>query len=433
MTSKSLLLISLGGLVVMPRPTLAELNPPPPSSSAVTLAQCYERAKRISETLGISEESIRLVEAQYRDKLGSILPHVDWIKSQFYQDSANAFGSGGSPLGGSSFLTVQPQSYFQLTQPLFSGFRDAATLAAAKSLRDQTRWTQQQTEQQLLSDVAAAFYAAHTLQNDLDVLRGTRQLTADRIIELRNRVNLGKARESEVLSAETQLASLDAQIQDTLRSVADARELLSFLTGVSSTTTLQDASRPPNIVSLEEALTRAIKRPDLLATEEWVRQAGYGVRYARGGYWPTLNFTGRYFTERIGFLSDVRWDATFFLDVPLFSGGSTRAQAQQARSQEITAQLTLARLRRDSQRQVRTAHAALQFAHAQTQAYEKAVKLAERNYRVQEREYRLGLINNLELLRVLTDTQDVRRQWLRSQAATQLNDIRLKVAMGEGL
>ena len=107
--------------------------------------------------------------------------------------------------------------------------------------------------------------------------------------------------------------------------------------------------------------------------------------------------------------------------------------APAARSQQIIAQLTLGRLKRDIERQVRTAFDDLRHARSEFKAYQKAVDLVEKNYQVQRQEYRRGLITNLELLRLLTDMQDVRRQSLAARANAKLNDVRLRIAMGEGL
>src|SRR5690348_9840284 len=90
---------------------------PAVSTGGVTLADCYQRAIHISETLGISEQNIRVVEEQYRNARGSILPHIAFIKQQFFQQ--NTQGSGG--VSGSFLKSTQPESYFQLQQPLFSG------------------------------------------------------------------------------------------------------------------------------------------------------------------------------------------------------------------------------------------------------------------------------------------------------------------------
>jgi len=222
-------------------------------------------------------------------------------------------------------------------------------------------------------------------------------------------------------------------MEDAKRSIAEARHLMLFLAGVPSNAPLRDDLPTGAPTQLDDALGRAGKRPELLSAAETLRQAELSVRYAKGAHWPTLSASGRYYTERIGFLSDVRWEATFLLDVPIYEGGTTQAQVRQARSQEIIARLTLARLKRDIERQVRTAYDDLIHAVSEQNAYQKAVDLAERNYKVQQREYRLGVVSNLDLLRLLTEMQDVRRQWLVSRANARLNDIRLRVAMGEGL
>ena len=192
--------------------------------------------------------------------------------------------------------------------------------------QEQARLNQQQTDLQLLSDVAAAFYVAYTYQDQISILQETRKLNQDQVDQLNHWVNIGRSRPSEVLSAQTQLASLDAQIEDTQRLIAESRHLLFFLTGVPADVPLtDDRAGAAFALTVDEALTNAGKRPDLLSAAEALNQADLTIRYARGGHLPTLGLTARSYTERTGFLSDVRWDATFLLDVPLFEGGSTQA------------------------------------------------------------------------------------------------------------
>jgi outer membrane protein len=402
------------------------------TTAGVTLAECYQKARHISETLGISEEQIRVVEAQYRDALGSILPHISYIKEQFFQENIQP-ASNGSNVSGSFLKSTQPQSYFQLQQPLFSGFRDWTVLEGSKSLKKQTQYNVAATDQQLLSDVATAFFTAITTDQEILVLTDTRKLTSDRVNQLTHWVDIGRSREAEVISAQSQLATLDAEIEDQKRTNADARQLLLFLTGVPAETPLLDNIPPPPTFTVEDALRRAEKRPDLLGTVEALNQAGYNVRYASGGYWPNLSLTANYYVERFGFEQDVRWDAMFLLNVPIFSGFSTKAQVNEAKSQKVIAQLTLNRLKRDIDRQVRTAYDDLRYSITQTAAYDNAVRLADRNYHMQEKEYRLGLITNLELLQLLTDLQQTKTQALQAKYGAKLNQIRMGVAMGEGL
>lgn len=413
-------------LLLLSAATVQAAQEPAASTSAITLQECYARAKHISETIGISAENTRLLQAQYRAEIGSVLPHIDWIKQQFYQEAGGTAG-GGSP------LQTQPLSYFQATQPIFAGFRDWAVIEIAKSQQLQSKFNERLTNLQLLSDVSTAFYAAYTAQDSLAVLQQVRKLNQDQVEQLNHWVNIGRSRSSEVLSAQTQMATLDAQIADTQRTQTEARHLLLFLTGVPADVPLKDD--PPAIPSLtlDEALGRAGSRPELLSAAEALHQAELGIRYARGAHYPTLGATGRYYTERVGFLTDVRWDATFTLDVPLYEGGSSQALVRASRSQEIIAQLTLARTKRDVERDVRTTYDNLTKAVFEMEAYNKAVELADKNYAVQQKEYRLGTITNLDLLQLLTNMQNVRGQWLVSRANARLDDIRFRIAMGEGL
>jgi len=400
------------------------------STSGITLLECFQRARQISETVGISAENVKVLQEQYRAEIGAILPHVDWIKSQFYQQNQV---DGATGVAASSLAPTQPLSYFQFYQPIFAGFRDWKTIGIAKSQQEQAKLNQIQTDLQLLSDVSVAFYAAYTLQDQISILEQTRKLNLDQVNQLDHWVNIGRSRPSDLLSAQTQLASIDAQIEDTKRTLAESRHLLFFLTGVPAEIPLIDSDPATPQVTLDEAITKAGKRPDILSAVENLHQAELAIQFQEGGHLPTLGLTVNSYTERVGFLSNVRWDATFLLDVPLYKGGSTQASVRAARSQEIIAQLTLGRLKRDVDRQVRTAYEDLLHAMLEVQAYDKAVALAKKNYTVQQKENRLGVTTNLELLQLLTNMQNILGQSLVSRANARLDDVLLRVAMGEGL
>ena len=282
--------------------------------------------------------------------------------------------------------------------------------------------------------MAAAFYAAYTLQDQLTVLEQTRKLNQDQVDLLDHWVDIGRSRPSEVLSAQTQLASIDAQIEDTRRTHRGkpASSLL-FNRRPGGCTPGRIPRLRRRLFPWRKPLTKAGQRPELLPQSEALYQADLSIRYPARRPPAYIGLTAHSYTERTGFLSDVRWDATFLFDVPLFEGGSTQALVRQARAQEIIAQLTFARLKRDINRQVQTAYDDLRHAVSEVQAYDKAVKLAEKNYEVQQKEYRLGVTTNLELLQLIGQLAEFLGQWLVSRANARLDDVLLRVAMGEGL
>ena len=97
-------------LLALPALTFAESSSIAMSTAPITLQECYQRARQISETIGISAENVKVIQEQYRSEVGSVLPHIDWIKSQFYQQNKN---SGASGFGGSALLRRNPCPIFK--------------------------------------------------------------------------------------------------------------------------------------------------------------------------------------------------------------------------------------------------------------------------------------------------------------------------------
>ncbi len=403
------------------------------SSGPVTLAQAYQRAVTVSETLEISEAEIRQIEAGYRRGLGSALPDISWKMTQFWQDTTGVAMGTGNDATSTQLRKRRPESFFQLDQPLFHGLREFNAVRGYKAAARAAQQERQYAALLLLADVAEVFYAALELQQELDVFETQLKLTQERIEELSRRVRLGRSRESEILSARVELASLEAEREDTRQRWAAARETLWFLTRITPEPSLMDDRSPPALPDFAQSLGQAGQRPDLLAAAERQRQQERMVTYAKGNFWPGLDFTGRYYTERVGFNKEVNWDMQLDLTVPIFTGLQTLADVREARATLLIAQLERARQEREVKQEIRTAHNNLRYGLSQTAFYAKAVELAERNYKIQQEEYRLGLINNLQVFDVLNTLQDLRLRKLRADAGTRLNDIRLRVAMGLGL
>jgi outer membrane protein len=414
----------------------AQPTPPPstPPAPGVTLADCYQKALQVSETLAISEQEIRQLEAIYRQGVSAILPQISWNMTQLWQDTSEVdVSESTSGVQGTLLRERRPESYFQLQQPLFHGLRELNATKGFKAAREGAQFNRDQAALTLLSDVADVFYTSYDLQQELEVLDSQRKLIDDRLSDLQHRVEVGKSRDSEVVSVQVDRATLQAQIEETRQRWAIARQTLRFLTEVPPSVPLIETRPLPTPPTLESALAQSVNRPDLKAAEQAQKQQQYQLRYAKGGFFPNLDFTGKYYTERVGFNENVKWDALLNLEVPIFTGFRTKSEVQEARAQLITADLQYARVKRLITRDVEIAHQNLLYTAAQGASYGKAVELAQKNYQLQQREYRLGLINNLQVLDVLTDLQNVQIQKLRSDASLRANDIRLRVAMGQGL
>lgn len=107
--------------------TRAALVPRKPSQvfhgEALNLATCYELALLRMETIGLSEEDIRLAQARYREAIGAILPSVKVVGEQYFYKDRNAASDlalGGDVVGSND---LQPrQARVNVKVPIFSGY-----------------------------------------------------------------------------------------------------------------------------------------------------------------------------------------------------------------------------------------------------------------------------------------------------------------------
>ncbi len=396
-------------------------------SDAFDLGRCFELAKKQSEGLRLQAEQVEQLEQQYRQALAGVLPALGFNASQFYQDT----GGGG---GASSITaTSKPQVSFSLSQPLFSGFREYAAMRSFRHEGKRARLLLQHADRQLFRDVTNAFYLVLGLEKDLEDLSTLEKLTQDRAKELREREQLGKSRLSEVLSVESQLAGLRSQSQGVKGQIAAARELLSFLIGQDAAgLTLTEAQPDPADPGPGDAyIAKASARSDVRAASEEYAARQDLLKAAWGAWYPTAAMTGGYYLKRVASLEPIRWDVTFALSVPVFSGGTTMASVRLAESQLRAATEGAGLALRQARAEIKTAHLALQSAVAQVQSLKEAHEKAAASYQLQVKEYRLGIVNNLTVLQALNDMINAERALDQTALQARADVVRLKVATEE--
>ena len=93
---------------------------PPPAQA--DLSECYAWAQEQSESLRMQAEQIYQFEQQLKQALATALPNLSFNAS----DKWLANGGGGI------YASPQPQINLALSQPLFSGLREYAAMAASK-------------------------------------------------------------------------------------------------------------------------------------------------------------------------------------------------------------------------------------------------------------------------------------------------------------
>jgi outer membrane protein TolC len=398
-----------------------------PTGSSLDLKQCYDLAVKQSEPLQLQREEILRSQAQARAALGGAFPRLTWDWRDIRQDGS---GLNSGNFGG-LLEKNQVESKFAIQQPLFTGLREFSAYEGFKKQEARDAWRLRQGELSLYGEVAGAYFDVVALETALANNATSMELSQDRLSELNSFFRLGKSREGELFSAESQLATLKA-IQVRLRGqIRVARETLSFLIGQDiGPTPLVNTTNDPAPIPVNSFLAQADQRPDLEAQRQEVLGQTLRVRYEKGAYWPIANLAGNYYTQRPSFYDPIKWDLMLNLEVPLYQGGTVAARVREARSVLQQAKLSLNYLERQIQSDVKKAHAAWTSSLEESQSLEAAYRAAKKSYEAQRREYRLGLVTNLDVLNAMNLMQIAKRAWDDADIESQRLYVALIVTTG---
>ena len=392
-------------------------------TKTLSLSECYQLALQRSETVAIQQELIKEAEARFGESLSGILPSAVFSSSDERQNG-----------GGQTNFTLRkiPERKFVFHQPLFSGFKEFAALAASRAERRQRIQETLRAQQLLLSDVADAFYLFWGYQEEIQSVETIRSALVQRVDELNKRQTLGRSRLSEVASAESRLSRADADTESVRSSAEVARQLLEFLIGEPVEDLTDDQAFPEPGLE-ENYLAKVDSRPDVQAAQEAMAVARKQVTIARAGFWPTVGLDGDYYTKRVGNAANVTWDATLQIDVPIFDGGEAWSQVNQAKAQLKEAELRLSQVQRTAVLEIRNAYTQFQRAQRRNAALEKTWQAADKNYQLQMQDYRSNLVNNLDVLQALEDLSTAQQDFIIAKYAAKRFYWSLKVAVGESL
>ncbi|MCR4336874.1 MAG: TolC family protein [Candidatus Omnitrophica bacterium] len=393
-----------------------------PVMSCQTLQSCYQMALKQSEIVAVQRELITEAEGRILQLLGAILPDVSYSYSYERQDS------GGT---GSSFRQETPEGKFTFSQPLFSGFKEFAAIAAGRSQARQREHELNRAKQLLLRDVSDAFYFYLSYQQDIETLESVHKILGDRLEELNKREELGRSRPSELAGIEAKTLRLEAEIELIRSHQEVAGQLLEFLTGAPVITLEDDSPLERNLGSLDAYLENVQKRPDVLAFEEAVKQSQKQITIARSGYWPEVSLDANKYTKRVGSSENVEWDATLDVDMPIFQVVETRGAVKQAQAKSEQADLKYEEIKRRAALEIKNAYSQLQAAFRRYDTLSKAVEATQRNYDLQLEDFEFNLVNHLDVLQALEDLEDSRREYIAIQNELKQIYWRFYVAIGK--
>ena len=396
--------------VIIIAPVFAQLELPRKMSrrQAIDLALAVDSGNiQFRESL----EQLLRERARRRQTRSSLLPQLSAeVRQSSQTTNLEALGLRPQGLFRPPSL-VGPFSTFdarvRMTQTLFS-------TSALRSIRSSDRAIARQeeegrhTQERIASQVSRLYLSALRLKSQLEAaqarLRLAQKLFA--LVQRQRASGLGTAIEETRANLEVARARQNLQNRQ-FESQTAFRQLAHFLS-LDLDQELDLTDRMDDVSPLEwtypMAIQRAIEgRKDIRALEAAILEARSRLGAVRATRLPELHGFAEYGTIGSAASNTIpTWAVGAQLDIPIFRGGRTGAQAAELRSLLRSRQLAADELRREIELDTRVELARLHLTASQLGVGEEARRLAEDEVARAERRYRAGVSTNLEVIEAQT-------------------------------
>lgn len=378
------------------------------------------------------------------------------------------------------FQTINPRFgstlQFDITQPLLRNFGFRVNRREIIIAKNNVASSNSQLDQALLDmvySVEEAYWNLVYSIEDLKVKQQSLELARDLLKKNRREVEVGTLAPIEILSAEAEVATREADILQAEALVNNNDDVLKTIINMGTEEdlrlmTIKPIDQPSNKktdISLDSALKTAMdNRPDLESLKWSIKSRDVDFVYAKNQLLPYIDFEASYWSPGIsgtqilyqdnnpltdivvgtipGGSSDAlkdalgfkyrNWSATFNISLPLDTLFS-RALYAQAKMNLEQAKLRLQNQEQQIFLEVSNGVRAVQTDFKRIQAYRVARELAEKKLDAEEKKLKVGLTTNYLVLQYQRDLANARSMELRAIIDYNLSLARLNRTMGVDL
>ena len=392
------------------------------ASDAYSLSQCYKLAEQKSETLAIQVAGIGQAREHVQQSKAGFLPNLSISAATLKEQPVS------NSLVGELYPSTQTTVKATLTQNLFRGLQDLATLRSQESAFTSAQWGKESAKLQLYQDVTQAFYNVLLSEEDLRLYHQERFAQVTRKTEILSLKKSALARESDLVTIESSIANLEALEASARVTLQIARENLRFLLDASIAYRIVDTEVfPSKLLPLEDWQHLLDTRPEVKQGKQDVETAKSALLAAKAVHYPAVDLSADYYFNRPGVLQDVRWDVMLTLSIPLYQGGITESKVREAAFQQSSKEIQLAQISRQLDSTLRALYAGLQEAQTQAQKLQEAVVLATKSYDLLVIDNRQGLATHMDVLNAMNNAYEMQRTFGRLQLSMKNDYLKLRL------
>ena len=319
-------------------------------------------------------------------------------------------------------------------------------LDAARATRAFYRLSAQLTEEQVIEEVATAYYQVLVQRQQVRVLDSTIKNTQKVQSVLQGQFNAGLARKIDVDRVAVSLSNLSSQRQQLLNGVTLLENQLKFFIGMPIQTPViipdaeLDAIQPRAVANEPVHMD---DRTEIRLLKQQGSLLGYQKEAYKSEYYPSLSLSGNYNFQGTGNAMPIfkgqeqgaNWfgaaSVSLNLRVPIFNGFATRARIRQAEVRErklnediVNTELALNLAYENAKTQINNSIITLN-------AQKKNVQLANEVYLNTQNNYNQGLASLTDLLNAETSLTEANNNYSSALLNYRLAEIQLVKSRGE--
>lgn len=378
---------------------------------SLTLDACVRIALDRNPSLQAAREGVNAAREAVGETHAPYYPEVD-INTGYSRRQQHAFLPSGIARPGIPSVIGPTDDWvasLRARMTLFDSGKRRAELQSASARRIAAEEERSKVLQDIAFEVHRAYYSLISAMEALSVAESNLRVAENHLRLTKERRSVGAVPQADVIRAQVEVENRKLALVRAENLVRVTRGELSTAMGLPVEKHINVEGQPEGIISPDEIdISKAIEqavhaRPELKGNLQRIADARSAVDRARSEFGPKMRAEASYGWEDADFLPrDEEWLAGVFIEIPLFTGFSTRHKVARTKAELSKEEANTRKLVLDVQREVWTAYSKLKEAFDAIPAAEAQLRDAREGMRTTQERYSVGAATVNDLL----DSQD---------------------------
>lgn len=302
---------------------------------------------------------------------------------------------------------------------LFGGMRINNSIAQARKDLETGEFSVQATTNQVTLDIINQFINVVFNREQVKIAENQLKSTSEQLERTTKLVNAGSLPLSDQLDLQSQNATNQLEVINAKNSLRQAKLGLAQAMQIPFSEFFDVVEPEFEITNYDLEINDPARiyeiaidmMPEIKAAEASVESAEYGVKIAKGAFFPTLGLSGNIFSNYVdqpGFgqseipafgtqiENNLSQSANLQLNIPIFTNFNNRASVQRARAQKALAEVDHMQAKNQLRQDIETAYNQALAAEQSYQASLTRVRSLGETFRVAQQRFDLGAINSVD-------------------------------------